>query len=81
MGIEKAINVGYVIRKLAAKSETYKEAKMTIAKSVRLSAITTDPALAAFFERGERDSGAAFAVPASPKPVLTGGAVKAPEYA
>jgi hypothetical protein len=49
--------------------------------TLRLSQITADPALAAFFERGERDSGAAFAIPASPKPVLTGGAVKAPEYA
>ncbi|MEO9298993.1 hypothetical protein [Devosia alba] len=50
--------------------------------TVRLSQITTDAALAAFFERGERDSGAAFAVPASPKPVLIGGAaVKVHEYA
>ena len=49
--------------------------------TARLSQITADPALAAFFERGERDSGAAFAVSASPKPVLTGGAVKVAEYA
>jgi hypothetical protein len=47
----------------------------------RLSQITADPALAAFFQRGERDSGATFAVPASPKPVLSGGAVKVAEYA
>lgn len=50
--------------------------------TARLSQITADPALAAFFERGERDNGAAFAVPASPKPVLAGGAAaKVPEYA
>ena len=50
--------------------------------TVRLSQITTDAALAAFFERGEHDSGAAFAVPASPKPVLAGGAAVAMrEYA
>jgi hypothetical protein len=47
----------------------------------RLSQFTADPVLAAFFERGERDSGATFAVPASPKPVLTGGAVKVADYA
>lgn len=50
-------------------------------KLPRLSQIARDPVLAAFFERGARDSGDAFAVPASPKPVLTGGAVKALEYA
>lgn len=51
------------------------------AATLRLSQLTADADLAAFFERGERDSGAAFAVPADPKPVLPGGTVKAPEYA
>lgn len=50
--------------------------------TIRLSAMTNDRALAAFFQRGERDNGAALAVPASPKPVLAGGAaVKVPEHA
>lgn len=49
---------------------------------LNLSNIARDPAMAAFLARGELDSGAAFAVPASPKPVLTGGAVQVvPEYA
>lgn len=43
---------------------------------VPLSAFFTDPTLKRFFERGERDNGAAFAVPA-PKPLpVTGGAVR-----
>lgn len=42
---------------------------------IRLSSLFTDPALRRFFERGERDNGAAFAVPA-PKPLpVTGGAI------
>ena len=50
--------------------------------TIRLSAMTSDRDLAAFFERGERDNGAAFAVSTAPKPVLAGGAaVKVPEYA
>lgn len=48
---------------------------------IRLSQITKCAELAAFFQRGERDSGAAFAVPATPKPDLAGGAAaKVPEY-
>lgn len=50
---------------------------------VRLSSLFTDPALKRFFERGERDNGAAFAVPApTPKPApIVGGAVREMEHA
>lgn len=47
---------------------------MTSPKRVPLSTLSADPAIVAFFQRGERDSGAAYAMPATPKPVLTGGA-------
>ncbi|WEJ31982.1 hypothetical protein [Devosia sp. SD17-2] len=51
-------------------------------KTLHLSQIARNPAVSAFLARGERDSGASFAVPASPKPVLAGGAAaKVPEYA
>lgn len=50
-------------------------------KNARLSSFFTDPALRRFFERGERDNGAAFAVPA-PKPLpVDGGAVRELEHA
>ncbi|MDX0543930.1 hypothetical protein GOC59_31105 [Sinorhizobium medicae] len=39
----------------------------------KLSSIARKPVVAAFFDRGVRDTGATFAVPATPKPVLTGG--------
>lgn len=39
---------------------------------IPLSSIARDPVVAAFLERGERDNGAAFSVPA-PRPVLNGG--------
>ncbi|WP_192937461.1 hypothetical protein [Sinorhizobium meliloti] len=40
---------------------------------MKLSSMARNPAVAAFLARGERDAGNAFAVPATPKPVLTGG--------
>ena len=43
---------------------------------IRLSRLTADPVLSAFFERGERFSGDAFAVSAPRKPRLSGGAVR-----
>ena len=46
-----------------------------------LSSLFRDPVLAAAFARAERDSGAAFAVPAPKPPVLTGGADRALELA
>jgi hypothetical protein len=39
----------------------------------KLSSIARNPVVAAFLARGEWDTGATFAVPATPKPVLTGG--------
>lgn len=48
---------------------------------LQLSQIARDPAIAAFFARGERDSGAAFAVPTAPKPVIIGGAARTLEAA
>ena len=42
-----------------------------------LSLLFRDPVLAAAFARAERDSGAAFAVPAPRSPVLAGGAAVA----
>lgn len=48
---------------------------------IRLSSLFLDPALKRFFERGERDNGAAFAIPA-PKPLpIVGGAVRELEHA
>lgn len=45
-------------------------------RTIPLSQLVRDPALKRFFERGERDNGAAFAVPA-PKPLpIVGGAVR-----
>lgn len=41
---------------------------------VSLSEIARDPIVAAFLARGERDTGAAFAVPAPKSPVLNDGA-------
>lgn len=40
---------------------------------LNLSELFRDPALRDAFARAERDGGNAFAVPASPRPVLTGG--------
>ncbi|MDW9363593.1 hypothetical protein GOA99_19880 [Sinorhizobium meliloti] len=40
---------------------------------IELSEIARNPAVAAFLARGERGAGATFAVPTTPKPVLTGG--------
>lgn len=40
---------------------------------IKLSSLARNPAVAAFLARGERDTGTTFAVPATPKPVLTGG--------
>ena len=49
--------------------------------NIPLSQLVRDPALKRFFQRGERDNGAAFAVPA-PKPLpVTGGAVRELEHA
>ncbi len=45
---------------------------------IPLSALARDPIVAAFFRRGERDLGDAFAVPAPREPVLTGGEAKSP---
>lgn len=43
---------------------------------IPLSSLSRDPIVAAFFRRGERDLGDAFAVPAPREPVLTGGQAK-----
>lgn len=43
---------------------------------IPLSSLVRDPIVAAFFRRGERDSGGAFVVPAPREPVLSGGAAK-----
>lgn len=43
---------------------------------IPLSEIARDPVVAAFLARGERDNGAAYAVPAPKAPVLTDGAAK-----
>lgn len=48
---------------------------------IQLSSIACDPEVAAFLERGERDSGSAYAVPASPEPVLIGGDAVDPKIA
>lgn len=40
---------------------------------IKLSAFARNPIVAAFFARGERDTGTTYAVRATPKPVLTGG--------
>ncbi|GGB00652.1 hypothetical protein GCM10011491_31060 [Brucella endophytica] len=48
---------------------------------ILLSSIPRNPDVAAFLARGERDTGAAFAVPATPQPVITGGAAKMLEVA
>ncbi|MEZ2410554.1 hypothetical protein AB6806_27535 [Bosea sp. RCC_152_1] len=49
--------------------------------SIPLSQLVRDPALRRFFERGERDNGAAFAIP-TPKPLpIVGGAVRELENA
>lgn len=45
--------------------------------NIPLSSLFRDPVLAAAFARAERDSGAAFAVPAPRSPVLVGGAAVA----
>ncbi len=51
-------------------------------QTVRISQVARNSDVAAFLARGEHDNGAAFAVPASPRPVLAGGAaVKVPEHA
>ncbi len=42
--------------------------------TIKLSQIARNPAVAAFFARGERDNGAAFAVPAPTTPNKPGGA-------
>lgn len=39
-----------------------------------ISSLTADPVLRAFFERGERDTGNAYAIPSPTAPVLAGGA-------
>lgn len=44
--------------------------------NVPLSALVRDPALRRFFEAGERDNGAAFAVPAPRPAPVKGGAAK-----
>lgn len=50
-------------------------------RNIPLSRIVRDPDLKRFFERGERDNGAAFAVPV-PKPLpVSGGAVRVLEHA
>lgn len=41
--------------------------------SFPLSSLVRDPVLAAFFRRGEEDTGGAFAVPTPKPPVLRGG--------
>jgi hypothetical protein len=75
-----ALFVGYQHTKEIAMFKT--ASNPTRPATVRLSDVTTDPVLAAFFQRGESDTGAAFAVPTSPKPALVGGAAaKVPEYA
>ncbi|PYE89578.1 hypothetical protein [Phyllobacterium leguminum] len=43
---------------------------------IPLSYIPRNPDVAAFLARRERDTGAAFAVPATPRPVIQGGAAK-----
>lgn len=42
-------------------------------KTIRLAEMARNPVVAAFFCRGERDSGETFAVPAPKAPVLTDG--------
>lgn len=44
---------------------------------IPLSSLARDPVVAAFLARGERDNGAAYAVPTPRKPVLSGEAVAA----
>jgi hypothetical protein len=51
------------------------------AMPVRLSALFTNPAGKAAFERAERDNGCALVVPAPKPPVLTGGVARALEDA
>ena len=46
------------------------------ANKIPLSRLARDPALRAFFERSERDNGAAFAIPARKPPRLSGGAAQ-----
>lgn len=50
-------------------------------EGIKLSQIAKNPAVAAFFERGERDNGAAFIVRIPKQPVLSGGSAKVMEYA
>ncbi|MFK0273641.1 hypothetical protein ACIQUG_08195 [Ensifer sp. NPDC090286] len=40
---------------------------------IKLSSLAQNPVVAAFLARGERDTGNTYAVPTTPKPVLTGG--------
>jgi hypothetical protein len=49
--------------------------------TIPLSSLFRDPVLVAAFARAERDSGAAFAIPAPRAPVLSGGAARVLELA
>lgn len=46
---------------------------------IPLSSLARDPLVAAFFRRGERDAGTAFALTAPRQPVLSGGEVRSLE--
>lgn len=57
------------------------DSKTAPSLAIPLSSLFNNPVVAAAFRRGERDNGAAFAVPTPKSPVLTGGSAKLLEAA